>query len=953
MSEDADFLRSLGLLPMEEKKSKTSSGANNKKIIKDKIIKPISCESILSIDFNNLFQNNENLRDYQINAKKNIYKKWTEINNIMFQMPTGTGKTVLFTSIIKDLLSLNISLKILVIAHRVELINQISETLNHKYCITHGIIQGSTEQHLNRSVQVASIQTFMSEKTQGRLNNTNFDFIIIDEAHHSVAAGYKKLWRLYPNARKLGLTATPCRLNKQSFTELFDDIIISPSISDFIEKGHLSLYDYISIRPDSTIQQEIESIDHFIGGDYADKELEKHLDKDKIRAKLWEAYTQHAKGKKGIIYAINRKHCENICTLFKNKGVNIVQIDSKTSSKDRTMYVQLFKAGEIDVIVNVDIFSEGFDCPEVEFIQLARPTKSLAKFLQQVGRGLRPTHLKEKTIILDNVGLYNRFGLPEAKRKWHYHFLGKDIPEENYSNIKKMTSRHRESDLSEDNEEMIIVRSSKKFIQDKKEAQLIKESLPIPFTQNGLKGLKDILGNIILEARYIKISQFNNGYAIFQPQNKRYGLLNSAGKIYLLANYYNIKFDKKASCYMIQETIYSYPYFLFGEKLQKFDSCEKWGKYRIFNDKYLFRENEKDIEDISHFSEDRKRVFIEKSCSIVHIDGRNESFIKYQDLSPNNWFFSLIDSSNHLNLYNQDLQFITSDYSEITSYKSCIVLKKGDLSGVFNPISLENIIPLEEGSLKVLNSYVQRINSNNLFIYRLNLDNYYEDNNYYSLAETADLVAIFSRDSDAYLRASSLTSIYEIDDHIEFINNDSTYSMFNKEGILILENYIPIKIAGQQNNNYRILQYKDYTIVKYYKSNITKRIEGNPTNARMVNEMLILSTTTNITNCILNNEIVYSNNSKCSCTFEVGVYIIRKPNVSINIYNNTGNLKLELPDMQRLVINNMLFLLKENSLSVYSLPELEVIVKSKQLLPTEVKAFKANKASQILTFVNN
>lgn len=953
MSEDADFLRSLGLLPTEEKNSKASSQVNNKKESKGKLIKPISDKDILSIDFNSLFQNNEGLRDYQIIAKNNIYKKWSEINNIMFQMPTGTGKTILFTSIIKDLLSMDKSLKILVIAHRVELINQISETLSRKISITHGIIQGSTEQYLSRSVQVASIQTFMSEKTQGRLDNTNFDFIIIDEAHHSVAAGYKKLWKLYPNARKLGLTASPCRLNRQGFTDLFDDIIISPSISEFIEKGYLSLYDYISIRPDSSIQQEIESIDHFIGGDYAETDLEKHLDKDKIRAKLWDAYAKHAKGKKGIIYAINRKHCASICDLYKNKGVNIVQIDSKTPSRDRTEYVRLFKTGEIDVIVNVDIFSEGFDCPEVEFIQLTRPTKSLAKFLQQVGRGLRPTHLKEKTIILDNVGLYNRFGLPEAKRKWHYHFLGKDIPEENYSNIKKITSRHRESDLSEDNEEMIIVRSSKKFIQDKKEAQLLKESQPVPFTQSGLKGLKDILGNIILEARYIKISQFNNGYAIFQPQNKRYGLLNSAGKIHLLANYYNIKFDKKASCYMIKETINSYPYFLFGEKLQKFDSCEKWGKYRIFNDKYLFRENEKDIEDISLFSEDRKRVFIENSCSIVHIDGRNESFIKYQDLSPNNWFISLIDNSNQLNLYNQDLQFITSDYSEIISYKSCVVLKKGDLSGVFNPISLENIIPLGEGALKVLNSYVQRMNSDNLFIYRLNLNNYYENNIYYSLAETADLVAIFSRDSDAYLRASSLTSIYEIDDHIEFINNDSTYSMFNKEGILILENYIPIKIAGQQNNNYRILQYKDCTIVKYYKSNITKRIEGNPTNARMVNEMLILSTTTNITNCILNNEIVYSNNSKCSCTFEVGVYIIRKPNVSINIYDNTGNLKLELPDMQRLVINNMLFLLKENSLSVYSLPELEVIVKSKQLLPTEVKAFKANKASQILTFVNN
>lgn len=148
------------------------------------------------------------------------------------------------------------------------------------------------------------------------------------------------------------------------------------------------------------------------------------MDRGSIRANLLDSYLKLAKGKKGIIYSISRKHSLHICSEYKQAGINIVCIDSETPRNERRLYVQRFKNGLIDIIVNVDIFSEGFDCPDIEFIQLARPTKSLVKYLQQVGRGLRPTAGKSKCVILDNVGAHIEFDLPDADRAWETEFEG-------------------------------------------------------------------------------------------------------------------------------------------------------------------------------------------------------------------------------------------------------------------------------------------------------------------------------------------------------------------------------------------------------------------------------------------------------------------------------------------------------------------------------------------------
>lgn len=417
------------------------------------------------IDYNEFCQNDITLRDYQQLAKEDIFDKWNLFDNILYQMPTGTGKTRLFTSIIRDIniwgLRHNINFRILIIAHRSELIEQSSRSLD-KYRIKHGVLAGTMKdkRDLTQAIQVASIQTITHPANQCLIEYLKFDFIIIDEAHHAVASSYQKLWEFCPDAKKLGVTATPWRMNNSGFAQIFDAYIPSMSIKEFIQKGWLATYQYYSIPISSELLKSIDSIREFdIEGDYKNSALAEVCDTLKIRAQLYDSYAKNALGKKGIIYSISREHSEHICSQYQSHGVSIENIDSKTPAKVREAVINTFKNGEIDIIVNVDIFSEGFDCPDIEFIQLARPTKSLVKYIQQVGRGLRKNGDK-RCIILDNVGMYSRFGLPDEVRDWESYFYGESreySSSKRYSRNNGNIREYVETDLSEGDDEMVLI----------------------------------------------------------------------------------------------------------------------------------------------------------------------------------------------------------------------------------------------------------------------------------------------------------------------------------------------------------------------------------------------------------------------------------------------------------------------------------------------------------------
>lgn len=400
------------------------------------------------------------LRPYQQKAKKEIFESWDEVDNVMLQMPTGTGKTRLFTSIISDINKYSLTrkepVKILIIAHRTELIDQIDDSLR-KYAVPHSKISRDKERDYKMPVIVASIQTITHPNNLNDAKKLNVRFVIIDEAHHALAATYKKLWEMYPGSKKLGVTATPWRMNHQSFTDLFDKLVLSMPIKDFIKQGYLAPYKYFSLRSDSDILNTIDDIELDKFGEYKESSMEEKMDIGSIRAQLLDSYLSLAEGKKGIIYAINIVHAKHICNEYEKAGYKAVSIDSKTPTAERQTLVNDFKKGKIDIIVNVDIFSEGFDCPDIEFIQLARPTRSLVKYLQQVGRGLRLTENKQNCIILDNVGMYSKFGLPDARRHWKYHFLGKNVDEEPAKVISKGTGQSRYIDFSEGTEDMELI----------------------------------------------------------------------------------------------------------------------------------------------------------------------------------------------------------------------------------------------------------------------------------------------------------------------------------------------------------------------------------------------------------------------------------------------------------------------------------------------------------------
>ena len=530
-----------------------------------------------AIRFSHIEANNAGLRPYQAEMKNDIYGRWDMINNVMLQMPTGTGKTVVFTSIVRDILAWCLKnspeSKILIIAHRKELIIQASRKLKG---VDHGIIMSGQPLTLACPVQVASIQTFMSRRNYETMRRQRFDFIIIDEAHHSMAPGYQKLWKMFPNSKKLGVTATPWRMSHSGFTSLFGDIILAKSVEWFVNHGYLANYDYISIKRNSAVQRQVNAIDKYgADGDYLEAELSNIFDKDKIRAELYKSYLNYAKGKKGIIYAIDRKHASNIRDLYAAKGVSVCMIDGTTPANERDELIKSFTAGSIQVIVNVNIFSEGFDCPDIEFVQLARPTKSLSLYLQQVGRALRIADGKENSVILDNVGLYNRFGTPMANRHWRSHFLGSDEDGEGFNDgtsykrdILVEYERDTERDYSEDDEEMLIVEhavGNKQIRPDDANAAASLSDYNV-FRKKGLYGICDRHNRTIVPPVYEDMHPYYNGYIPFK-QNGYWGIMLRNGTVKVKPKYYHI--GPFVNGYAeVQNTVDSPKYYING-KLEK------------------------------------------------------------------------------------------------------------------------------------------------------------------------------------------------------------------------------------------------------------------------------------------------------------------------------------------------------------------------------------------------
>ncbi len=370
---------------------------------------------------------NIKLRDYQIEGVEEIIKTFENSRSILFQMPTGTGKTTLFCELVRIFTTEKFPLKkVLIVTHRKELVEQVFERLSTDFGISSGIIAASYMGISSSQVQVASIQTLVRRQEH---HKDIFSLVIIDEAHHALANTYKKLWELYPGSKILGVTATPVRTNGAGFQDLFDKLITSNSIKWFIEHKYLS-----DVRYYATHSPDLSNI-KIKAGDYDETELSEVMEDGAVMADLVESYKEFALNKKIIVFAVNRSHSNKIVEKFNSSGFIAKSIDTNTPSDERKRIIEDFRKNKFKILCNVNIFTEGFDCPDVDAVQLARPTKSLTLFIQQIGRCMRPHTNKANGIVLDNAGLWKEHGLPKMERNWRLEGIDKNDPKSNLLGI--------------------------------------------------------------------------------------------------------------------------------------------------------------------------------------------------------------------------------------------------------------------------------------------------------------------------------------------------------------------------------------------------------------------------------------------------------------------------------------------------------------------------------------
>ena len=485
------------------------------------------------------------LYDYQREMSERIEAAFRSYQSVMVQMPTGTGKTVLLAEQVKSEERRVKNPCVWIVVHRRELVEQIRETLE---TMMNSFFTSGTALSLlsdNSCIKVMSIQ-WLSRHYQEMKEKPSL--IVIDEAHHAVAKTYKEVMDAYPEAKKLGLTATPCRLTRRGFTDLFDVLLQSWSAKKFIADGWLSLYDYMSIREDSEDWRLVNSLKkRGADGDFSLREMSEKMNVQPSIERLCDTVIRYAANKKGITYAIDIAHAEHIAEAYRQHGINAVAISSKTPLEERKEIIERFKGtgignrndkpcyaslgltkpfGEtfdIQVLVNVDLFGEGFDCPDVEFIQLARPTLSLAKYLQQVGRGMRVFEGKKYCLILDNVGLYRLFGLPSDDRDWQAMFegrvAGKGILTEEVEglyNIAYSICNEQERITSDARTELITVMTHEGQRMDLEEAY----GYEIVSNKEGLSGVVDKDGNEVLACEYNKVELKAYGIAKLYSRRK-------------------------------------------------------------------------------------------------------------------------------------------------------------------------------------------------------------------------------------------------------------------------------------------------------------------------------------------------------------------------------------------------------------------------------------------------
>ncbi len=347
-----------------------------------------------------------NLRDYQQRGLDEIRQRLRAgARSVLWQMPTGAGKTASTSYMLGSAASK--SRRSWFVVHRRELILQSVRAFTAAG-VPHGVVAAGFTESTRREVQICSVQTLARrlERMQAP------DLIVWDECHHLAAGSWSSIYRRYPRATHIGLSATPARLDGKGLGEHFDAMVRGPTVRELIDGGYLVPY-----RAFAPATPDLSKV-HTRMGDYVKSEVADLMDRPVLVGNAVDHYSRLARGKRAVVFAISIEASRHVVEAFRSAGIPAEHVDGETPTEARDAAIARFQSGRTLILSNVDLFGEGFDLPAIEAVILLRPTQSLSLYLQQVGRALRPSPGKTEAIILDHAGNILRHGLPDEEREW-------------------------------------------------------------------------------------------------------------------------------------------------------------------------------------------------------------------------------------------------------------------------------------------------------------------------------------------------------------------------------------------------------------------------------------------------------------------------------------------------------------------------------------------------------
>ena len=345
------------------------------------------------------------LRSYQSESIELLRQSIARHKRSILCVPTGGGKTTIVSAMIASAISKG--KRILFLAHRQELLSQATDRLK-SFGLNPGLIQGKNS-NVHISLNVASVQT-LRNRTARILPP---DIIFVDECHLSMATSYRKIFDAYPDAYVVGMTATPTRLDGKPLGDIYSDIVAPISVDMLTEQNYL-----VPVRKFVAKEKSDLSNISVVAGEYNSAELFQAFDKANLYAGVVENYQKHATGRQFICFCVNVAHSKKTAELFRANGIACEHLEGSSTESERNTVIAQFRAGLIQGICNVGLFTEGFDVPNVACVILNRATKSLALYLQMIGRGLRPNPGKTDCIILDHGDNVMTHGWYSYEHEW-------------------------------------------------------------------------------------------------------------------------------------------------------------------------------------------------------------------------------------------------------------------------------------------------------------------------------------------------------------------------------------------------------------------------------------------------------------------------------------------------------------------------------------------------------